>query len=152
MNDYQNPYENNNNQTDSSSQEPNPYYDNNQQPPPNSYYTNNAYQQNTYGPGDSWQQPPPVKGASGMSIASLVLGIASVFLSCIPVFPFLVGVVGVILGIVSLVKKNNGKGMAIAGIICGSIGIVFSVFITLVFAIASTKSFLEDIYYYYRYY
>jgi hypothetical protein len=76
-------------------------------------------------------EPGPAKGGppwtSGMAIASLVLGICS-FL-CLG---FLTGIPAIILGALGLVKIEQsrgdlkGKGMAIAGIVMGGIGTVFS--------------------------
>ena len=63
--------------------------------------------------------PEPPKG---LAIASMVCGIASV-ICCYG--GTLVGLVAVILGAVSLAKKNGGKGMAIAGIITGVVGLLF---------------------------
>lgn len=53
--------------------------------------------------------PPP----RGMSIASMVIGIVSVFLG----FTFFVPIVGLILGIVGLKREPHGRGMAITGIV-----------------------------------
>ncbi len=64
---------------------------------------------------------------SGFAIASLVLGI----LSFIPSFGVIFGIIAIIFGCISLsqIKRNNlsGKGLAIAGIILGIIGILFTV-------------------------
>lgn len=60
---------------------------------------------------------------NGFGIASLVLGIIGILLSCIAfgIFP---SVVGLILAVAGLVVKNRKKGLAIAGLICSIIGIV----------------------------
>ena len=70
----------------------------------------------------------PQKGQSnGLGIASMVLGIVSIVSICcstyIPFIPIVPGVIAVVLGIVQIVK-NEKKGMAIAGIICGAIGLI----------------------------
>jgi hypothetical protein len=58
-----------------------------------------------------------------MAVASLILGIASLF--C---FGFITGIIAIILGGVALSKigrgEASGKGMAIAGLILGIIGLV----------------------------
>lgn len=64
------------------------------------------------------QQPQESKG---LSIASMVLGILSCTCCC--------GAIGIFMGIAAIVmgaigKNKGGRGMAIAGIICGSIGVV----------------------------
>lgn len=62
---------------------------------------------------------------SGLAIASMVLGIIGLVLSCcVPYVPILLGLLAVILGGVSLAKKQGGKGMAIAGLICGIITLI----------------------------
>ena len=69
---------------------------------------------------------------SGMAIASMVLGIISIICSITFVFAFLgaiFGIVGLVLGIVgrSQIQRSQGEivgeGMALAGIICSSIGL-----------------------------
>lgn len=69
---------------------------------------------------------------SGLSAASLVLGIVSLPGSCL-IVP---GPIAVVLGSIALYRASNqgpeqggGRGMAIAGVICGSIGTLLSVFI-----------------------
>ena len=65
------------------------------------------------------------QGSAGMAIASMVLGILSLVLSCcIPYVPFLLALIGVILAGVSLSKKTPGKGMAIAGLVCSIISLI----------------------------
>lgn len=74
-------------------------------------------------------------GSRGFGIASMVLGICSVvccLLSCLCCFVYLAvptAIVGLILGIVSIKKGENAKGMAIAGIITSTLGLVVSVVI-----------------------
>ena len=75
-------------------------------------YQQPAYQQPMYQP-TTTQDP-----GKGFAIASLVLGIIS-FLC----FPAVTGVLGIIFGIVAK-NKDSRSPMAIAGIICGAIGIV----------------------------
>jgi hypothetical protein len=65
-------------------------------------------------------------GTSGKAIASLIFGMISF---CVPV---LLSIPGLIFGIVSLVNISSsqdrlkGRGMAIAGIVCSSLSLVFS--------------------------
>jgi hypothetical protein len=67
---------------------------------------------------------PSNQGTSGKAIASLVLGILS--LICIPVLP---AIGGLVLGFVGLsdIKRgrSGGKGIAIAGVVTSSLGLVF---------------------------
>ena len=67
----------------------------------------------------------PEQKSSGLAIASMVLGIFALVLSCyIPYLPILLGLLAVIFGGVSLAKKMGGKGMAIAGLVCGIIALI----------------------------
>jgi hypothetical protein len=71
---------------------------------------------------------PPISGTNGMAIAAMVCGICG-FLCLLP------GLVGIILGIVSLPQikrtQQSGRGMAITGIVVGSLWIL--AFILLLF-------------------
>ncbi len=65
---------------------------------------------------------------NGMAVASLVLGILGIPSACTFIIPLL----GVIFGIVALVQIKGttggaGRGMAIAGIICGGLGLLLAV-------------------------
>ena len=60
---------------------------------------------------------------NGKSIAALVLGILSIML---PYIGFIIGIVAIIFAALSLkeikVRMEQGKGLAIAGLVCGIIG------------------------------
>lgn len=69
---------------------------------------------------------------SGMAIASLVLGIISLFLGWIPVFGWLIVILAVTFGFLALrsIKEDSsikGRGLAIAGIILACIPIFFTI-------------------------
>lgn len=69
--------------------------------------------------------------ADGMGIASLVLGIVSIVMSCCITYIGLgCGIVGVILGFMSNKKQKNG--VTTAGIVCSIIGIVLSIIMIIV--------------------
>lgn len=78
---------------------------------------------------------------NGLAIASLIIGIVSIvpILSLGNIFGFMEGVVAVILGSIaaSQIKKTNqpGKGMSIAGIITGVIGIIAPIIVIIVLRI-----------------
>lgn len=86
---------------------------------------------------------------TGLGIASMVCGILSiVLLCCVPYAPIILGIVAIVLGIVQIVK-NEKKGMAIAGIVCGAVGLV--VYVLLVGVVAymiSTEGYEEFLEYY----
>ncbi len=69
-------------------------------------------------------------GTNGLSVASLVLGILSIQMC----FIFLPAILAVAFGIVGLIQITNrpgqaGRGIAIAGIILGGIGLVLPVLV-----------------------
>ena len=80
--------------------------------------------------GNPYGQPQPGQGGGqGLAIASLVLGILSL-VCCCTVYPSLImGIVSFVLSLVVLIQKKPGKGMAIAGLICSGIAIVFLIII-----------------------
>lgn len=79
-------------------------------------------------------------GCIGISIASLVCGILSLVCCCVYTVGILLAIAAIVLGIISLVKKFDGRGMAIAGIATGSIGIVL---IILVVVLAASTAFAD---------
>lgn len=94
------------------------------------------------------QTPPPYYpyGApeperKGFAIASLVLGILSLVLCCVGGGVF--GIIGLVLGIISLVKKESKMGMAIAGIITSSFGIIIGI-VMLIYVIMFAGFFTEN--------
>lgn len=100
---------------------------------------NDPYAQQNYTQPNYYQQPQadpysyqqPEKPKQGMAIASLVFGILSLVLFCVPFLPVVLAIVALILGIIPLIKKTGGKGLAIAGVICGGIGLVWGVYMAI---------------------
>lgn len=99
----------------------------------------NAYQQQQYA---SYEQP----SGKGFAIASLVLGIVSVCTCCGGLLP---SVLGLIFGIISKSKQSENNGMAIAGIILSSIGIVISLIFIAMMIIGGTQGDNVNLRYYY---
>lgn len=65
------------------------------------------------------------KKSVGLAVASMVLGICSIVLSCCFYYVSIpCAIIGVILGAVSLKGNKGGKGMAIAGLVTSIISIV----------------------------
>lgn len=62
-------------------------------------------------------------GNIGFSIASMVCGILAICCCCLSLFSLMLSIMAIVFGIISLNNKYEGKGMAIAGIITGGIGI-----------------------------
>lgn len=78
------------------------------------------------------QQPvaPQAKPSAALGIASMILGICSLVLSCcVPYLPFFLALVAVVLGGICIAKKMGGKGMAIAGLVCGIIALIPSLIV-----------------------
>lgn len=81
----------------------------------------------------NYSQPPPPpqmdpnapKDRKVFAIVSMICGIISVVFSCAWYLAIILAIVAIVLGCMSL--KSSGKGMAIAGIICGGIGVVASI-------------------------
>ncbi|MGW5423557.1 DUF4190 domain-containing protein [Streptomyces sp. NPDC003943] len=87
-------------------------------------YGAGAYGQPGYGqPG--WGQPAP---SNGMGTAAMVLGIIAVAGFCLWGFGALLGILALIFGIIGLKKAGRGeatnRGMAIAGVVLGAVGIL----------------------------
>jgi hypothetical protein len=85
-----------------------------------------------YNPNPNYNQVPTQNngGGSGLAIASMVLGIVALVLSCCFYYISIpCAIVGVILGAVALSKKTAGKGMAIAGLVCSIISIIPAVLV-----------------------
>ena len=97
---------------------------------------NQSYQENPY------QQPYQMKnqGSSGLSIASMVLGILALIFTCMGV-GWILGIIGLVLGIVAIFNKSQGRGMAIAGIATSALSILFSVLLLIIGIIASYYSY-----------
>lgn len=71
-----------------------------------------------------------------LAIVSLVTGIISLICCCVTYFSGILAIVAIVCGIISISKSSLYKGMAIAGIICGSIGIVIFVLVLLLGVLA----------------
>ncbi|MFJ3234785.1 DUF4190 domain-containing protein [Streptomyces sp. NPDC086787] len=79
-----------------------------------------------------WPGSQPVL-SDGMGTASLVLGILAAILFCLWPLAIVLGVLGVIFGAIGRVRARRGEasnpGQALAGIICGSVGVVLALVI-----------------------
>ncbi len=93
----------------------NDYYE--QYPNEQGYYTD-PYETNT--------------GSKNFAIISLVAGILSIPCSvgiCVGMIP---SVAAIVLGLISFKKQENATGMAMAGIICGGVGIMISMVVLII--------------------
>lgn len=97
-----------------------------------------------YGASQHGAPVPAQQPGSGLAIAALVLGIAALVLAF---FPF-VGLLSVLLGAAAIVcgilamRRRQSKGMSIAGIVTGALGLVGSILVTL--AAAALMAALEE--------
>jgi hypothetical protein len=73
------------------------------------------------------------KKTSGLATASLVLGIFAIILGWIPFFGWIFIILALSFGIRAIIKinqgLNSGRGLAIAGVILGSIGLLFAIIV-----------------------
>jgi hypothetical protein len=84
-------------------------------------------------PSEPPAMPPPMPAVparpaptNGLAVASLVCGILAVILFFTIIFPIILGILAVIFGAVGISKASQGgghKALAIAGLICGVVGI-----------------------------
>lgn len=90
------------------------------------------------------QEPSPAPAApapltptatNGLAIAGLIVGIIAFLSGWIPIFGLLIAIVAVILSIIGLRKGGPQKGMAIAGLITGGLGLLWSLIVGTFFII-----------------
>jgi len=95
----------------------------------NSYNNQNQYNNPYDNPYNNNMYYEEKKPSNGYAVASLILGLLSLLLSCCYGIGLVLAIPGLILGFVSK-KHSNGKlsGMAIGGIICSIIGLLISIF------------------------
>lgn len=84
-----------------------------------SYYSESDYSDNGYSEAAN-------KVSMGFAIASLVCGIISVICCCVCGLTSVLGICGIVFGAISLRKEGRGKGLAIGGIVTGSIGVLLA--------------------------
>ncbi len=107
-------------------------------PPPPTYGTGPAH-----GTGPGWSGGGVVAPRNGFGITALVLGILAVVLCWTAIGGIVLGVLAIIFGILGINRANHGiasgRGMPIAGLVTGIVGLVISVL--LVFVLGSLFSF-----------
>lgn len=87
-------------------------------------------------PGYGWPMMPPAP-SNGMGTAGLVLGIISAVVFCLWPVAIILGILAVIFGVLGRRKARHGEannpGQALAGIICGAVGIALGIAMIVVF-------------------
>ena len=68
-------------------------------------------------------------GNIGFAIASLVCGCLSILCCAVACISWIFSIVAIVRGIITITKKYDGKGFAIAGLITGGVGILLSIII-----------------------
>ncbi len=84
-----------------------------------------------------------VQEKKGLSITSMVLGIVSIVLCCVYYISIPSSILAIIFGAVGM--KKGGKGMAIAGIVCGIIGL--ALYILAIIGVASVLTGISNLNY-----
>ncbi|MBO7939207.1 hypothetical protein ABZX99_24155 [Streptomyces antibioticus] len=97
-----------------------------------------GYPHHQHGGYPGW--PGPGGESNGMGITGLVLGIVSAVVFCLWPAAIALGIMGVVFGAIGRGKARRGEatngGQALAGIICGTVGIVLGVGLGVVFFFA----------------
>lgn len=92
----------------------------------------NTYQ-SSYSQNTGYGTPQNMDGGStGMGIISMILGIVALLMSCCVSkwwLTLIVAACSIVLGILSIQKNSEGKGMAIAGIVCSCIAVLMGVIV-----------------------
>ncbi|WP_438496991.1 DUF4190 domain-containing protein [Paenibacillus sp. IHBB 3054] len=87
-----------------------------------------------FGHQEYYTPPPPPAQTNGKSIASLVLGILSIVA---PYIGLVFGIIAIILSAISLkeirTRYEEGRGLAIAGLVCGIVGTIIYTILILLF-------------------
>ena len=116
-----------------------------QSPPSQNYYQQPYYNEFNYG-----AYPPPNR-TNPLGIVSMILGIVSLVVAivtscCTLGFNMPFAIAAIVTGIFQIKSKTNqnGRGMGIAGIICGSLSIAIFLIILLFFLVIFIISLLSD--------
>ena len=94
-------------------------------------------------PGYGWNAMPLVP-SNGMGTAGLVLGILAAVVFCLWPLAIVLGILGVIFGAVGRRKARRGEatnaGQALAGIICGAVGIALGIAVLVIVLVVPDDS------------
>ncbi|MCY0923615.1 MULTISPECIES: DUF4190 domain-containing protein [unclassified Streptomyces] len=122
-------------------QAPGPAYGYPAQPDPAGYGYPGGQLPGRPAPYTPWAPTPPPP-SNGLAITGFVLGLLSVIACPTLVGPVALGIAGVVFGALGRGKANRGEagngGLALAGVILGSVGIVIGVLVTLAFFLGPT--------------
>lgn len=82
--------------------------------------------------------PGPAAKSPILSILSLVGGVVGLLLSCCYGAGFIFAVAGIVLGHLGRKREPNGKGLALAGLITGYVGVALCILTWIVLVLAIT--------------
>jgi hypothetical protein len=94
----------------------------------------------SYPPSDPYrtnQPPDPPPKADGRAVASMVLGIVATALCCLPLVGIVCGPIAIVLYVKfsrdynASGRRLGGRGMSIAGLVCGIVGCVIGAIYTI---------------------
>jgi uncharacterized membrane protein len=89
--------------------------------------------QDTNDTNSPFNRPPYPAPTNSKSIASMVLGILNLLLVFMPYISVILGILAIILSSISFkeirLHGENGRGMAVAGLVCGIVGILLGLII-----------------------
>ena len=83
-------------------------------------------------------------GNSGFAIGSMICGIISILCCCLTWVSLILAIAAIVLGIIALKYQYDGRGMAIAGIVTGGIGIFIWLIVLLVAGSGFITSLVEE--------
>ncbi|MFE6484335.1 DUF4190 domain-containing protein [Streptomyces sp. NPDC057757] len=90
-----------------------------------------------------WSLMPPAP-SNGMGTAALILGIASAVAFCVWPLTIVMGILGIVFGAIGRRKASRGEatnpGQALAGIICGAVGIVLGIALVVLIVVFADDS------------
>ena len=107
-----------------------------------------SFSGNTYTSQPQYYTAEPVaekKGNKGFAIASLVCGILSIICCCFSCFSLVLAIAAIGLGIVTLACKYDGKGMAVAGIVMGGLGVTMFIAVLAIGASDGYTEFMDEL-------
>lgn len=84
----------------------------------------------------------PKKDRKGFCVASMILGIIALVLFCLFYISIPCAILAIIFGILGL--KSTGKGMAVAGLVTGSIGLIVTIAIIVIAFTAGVAAGISD--------
>ncbi|MBR2705135.1 MAG: zinc-ribbon domain-containing protein [Clostridia bacterium] len=79
--------------------------------------------------------------SNGAAVAAMIMGIIGLVFFWAPIIPLILGILALVFGIKGLnasnsLPQNKGKGMGIAGIVCGSIAMIIGFIYTIIWIMA----------------